>query len=115
MKGTNDSKERQYPAWRYVVFAAGNVLILFAALHGARMAFAYPDPPEVHWIGAMILSVVLNAIGLPLHIRRHGPLWRYWLFAPTRTPLRRWMRTRWHKRNTRGNPPGNNAPLLERG
>ena len=82
----NNAREaRRYSALRYTVFIAGNVLILFMALHGARMAF---ESGSSWWI-SLLVSVIVNAIVLPVHIRRYGPVWRW--FAPT-------FRMPWHRR-----------------
>lgn len=67
-------EKRRYPAWRYIVFILGNVLLVFAALHAVRTAVAFPAAPD-HWGYAMFFSVVFNAVGLTIYIRRHGPVW----------------------------------------
>lgn len=94
-------EERRHPAWRYAVFITGNLLFVFAAVHGAAMAVASND----HWIGSMMVSVVVNAIGLPLHIRKYGPVW-IWLAPIWTTTLRRWVWIQWRTREGRKHDPG---------
>lgn len=89
-----DSPNSRYPAWRYIVFVVTNVLLMFAAFHAVGAAMAYPAVPP-HWADAMLFSVVFNAVALPIHIRRFGPVWRTPPYGPA---YRLWrFATRWRR------------------
>ena len=66
------TRER-HPAWKHVCFVGANVGLVFALLQLLNIVLPFLEPSL--WLNALVFSIVFNAVALPIHIRKFGPVW----------------------------------------
>lgn len=68
-----EMKDR-HPVWRHVLFVGTNVLLLFALLYLWHVLFLGGSWGG-SWANPLLFSVTANAVFMPIHIRKFGPVW----------------------------------------